>query len=254
MKRIISETRILQLVFLLCLLSFMDANAQVGINTTDPSAGSMLDIESTNKGVFITKVDIADLNTITPITGIGATAAELQAAEGLMVYNTNTTTGPGFFFWTGTQWSAIGVSGAADPPIDSVTLTSNVQISSASYSNVAGMSLSFVARKTDVLVTLSASGFAFTNSMSYVQLRVLNTTSGTTVGGTVTKMQSYDDVAGTISSWSASFSKLLSGLTIGNTYTLQIQGQVNGILGTPDAAIFASSNPNDHHMTLSVIQ
>jgi hypothetical protein len=70
--------------------------AQVGINTTNPAAGSMLDITSVDKGMLIPRVDIANLSTIDPITG-GST-------ESLLVYNTNITTGKGFYFWNGTIW------------------------------------------------------------------------------------------------------------------------------------------------------
>ncbi|MCT8338683.1 hypothetical protein MG296_01325 [Flavobacteriaceae bacterium TK19130] len=70
--------------------------AQVGINTTTPAPGSMLDVQSTDKGMLVPRVDIANLNTIAPITG-GST-------ESLLVYNTNTTTGKGFYYWDGTRW------------------------------------------------------------------------------------------------------------------------------------------------------
>jgi hypothetical protein len=73
--------------------------AQVGINTTTPQAGSMLDIDSPDKGLLVPRVDIADLSTITPITG-GAT-------ESLLVYNTNALTGKGFHYWSGAQWVAV---------------------------------------------------------------------------------------------------------------------------------------------------
>lgn len=149
------------------------------------------------------------------------------------------------------RWVLIGH--AQNPSTtDSVTLTGDNQISSATWANVPGMgTLTFTARKTAVIVMLSASGFAFTNSMAYVELRVRNGT--TSIGGTNTKMQSYDDVTGTITPWSCSFTKTLSGLTIGNTYTLSVQGRVDGILGTYNAGIFVASNPDSHHMTLSVI-
>ena len=75
------------------------SSAQVGINTTTPQPGAILDIESSDKGMLVPRVDIANLNTIAPITG-GAT-------ESLLVYNTNTTTGRGFHFWTGSQWFPI---------------------------------------------------------------------------------------------------------------------------------------------------
>ena len=44
---------------------------------------------------------------------------------------------------------------------------------------------------------LSGSGFAYTNSMAYVQFRVHSSAS---LGGTNTTMQTYDDVTGTLTS------------------------------------------------------
>lgn len=73
-------------------------------------------------------------------------------------------------------------------------------------------------------------------------------------GGTNTAMQSYDDTRGTITPWSCSFTRYITGLTVGNTYTLSVQAYVNGIWGTPNAAIFTTSNPNENHMSLNVIQ
>ena len=225
--------------------------AQVGINTITPAEGALLDVTSTDKGVMIPKVSIADLSTIDPVTGVTATVPGLAAVEGLLVYNTNGTTGPGYFYWTGTQWAEVGQS--IEPPIDSVSLVGDIQISSATWAAVPGITtLTFTARKTSAMVNLSASGFAFTNSMAYVELRILN--GGTSIGGTSTNMQSYDDVTGTTTSWSCSYSKVLTGLTIGTDYTLTVQGQVDGILGTFNAAIFENSFPDGHHMTLSVMQ
>ncbi|PKA83387.1 hypothetical protein ATE92_1539 [Ulvibacter sp. MAR_2010_11] len=82
--------------FFLC-INF--SNAQVGIGTTTPQPGSILDISTSNKGVLVPRVNIASLNTIAPITG-GAT-------EGLLVYNTNATTGAGFHYWNNTVWVPI---------------------------------------------------------------------------------------------------------------------------------------------------
>ncbi|RFN58757.1 hypothetical protein [Marixanthomonas ophiurae] len=82
--------------------------AQVGINTTDPKDGSLLDIDSNNKGVFIPRVNIANLNNIAPVTGIANNATARTAAEGLLVYNTNGSTGPGYFFWSGSEWLSVG--------------------------------------------------------------------------------------------------------------------------------------------------
>ena len=87
---------------LLTLLTFSSVLSQVGINTTTPSPGSVLDVESSDKGILVPRVNILDLTTIAPVTG-GAT-------ESLLVYNTSTSTGPGFFYWDGTEWIAIGTN------------------------------------------------------------------------------------------------------------------------------------------------
>ena len=89
-----TKSYILGVIFILFLTTI--SIAQIGINTTSPSADSMLDIISTDKGLLVPRVDIININTIAPITG-GST-------ESLLVYNTNLTTGKGFFYWNGSIW------------------------------------------------------------------------------------------------------------------------------------------------------
>ena len=86
-----------ELVILCCFLT-STLFSQVGINTVTPSAGSILDVESSEKGVLLPRLNITNLNTIAPVTG-GAT-------QSLLVYNTNATTGVGFHYWdvTGDKW------------------------------------------------------------------------------------------------------------------------------------------------------
>lgn len=93
-------------------LSFVNlnnnANAQnIGINATGaaPDAGAMLDISSTNKGLLIPRVSIANLNTIAPITG--------SATTSMLVYNTAATTGLGYYYWDGTRWVKLSTDGEA---------------------------------------------------------------------------------------------------------------------------------------------
>lgn len=88
-----------------CLLSLFSFNifAQVGIGNTDPAASSLLDIRDTNsntKGILIPRVDIVSLTSPAPVT---------SPATSLLVYNTNTTTGPGFYYWNATRW--VGIDG-----------------------------------------------------------------------------------------------------------------------------------------------
>ena len=84
-----------KLLFILLLLPLIH-QAQVGINTTTPDASSMLDINATDKGLLIPRVSIPNLNAASPITA---------PATSLLVYNTNTTTGTGFYYWDGTKWT-----------------------------------------------------------------------------------------------------------------------------------------------------
>ncbi|EAS19811.1 hypothetical protein BBFL7_02211 [Flavobacteria bacterium BBFL7] len=87
---------LLVLILLINSLAF----SQVGINTDAPAGDAALDIEGTDKGVLIPRIDITDLSTIAPVTG-GST-------ESLLVYNTNTSTGKGFYFWSGVEWVPVG--------------------------------------------------------------------------------------------------------------------------------------------------
>lgn len=86
-----------KLVILYCFLT-TTLFSQVGINTVTPSPGSILDVESSKKGVLLPRLNITNLNTIAPVTG-GAT-------QSLLVYNTNATTGVGFHYWDviGAKW------------------------------------------------------------------------------------------------------------------------------------------------------
>ncbi|MCB0456184.1 MAG: tail fiber domain-containing protein [Flavobacteriaceae bacterium] len=78
--------------------------SQVGIGTTSPDASSILDISSTDKGILIPKVALADV-TDTMLDGVNT------AATGLLIYNTNAATtggsGVGFYYFTGTVWERI---------------------------------------------------------------------------------------------------------------------------------------------------
>ncbi|MCO5269794.1 MAG: hypothetical protein M9897_12950 [Brumimicrobium sp.] len=112
--------------------------------------------------------------------------------------------------------------------------------------------VTFTATSSTALVMFTASGHGYTNSMSYVAFRLLN--NGANIGGTMEKIQNYDDWTGTITTWSCGFNKLLTGLTVGNSYTISVQGMVSGISGTYTAVVNPSSQPNEEHMTLTVLQ
>ena len=84
------------------LLSMSAAQAQtkIGDNSNTINPGSMLEVESTNRGVLITRVALTDRSTWT-LNGN-------QPVEGMVVYNTNATTGAnglqaGMVVWKGGQ-------------------------------------------------------------------------------------------------------------------------------------------------------
>ena len=97
-------TKVLQAGCLL-LMIFLTSNsliAQVGINTSSPANGAMLDISSSSKGFLMPRVELTGTNDTTTITP--------SATTGVMVYNTVTAgvipyqVTPGFYYWSGVQW------------------------------------------------------------------------------------------------------------------------------------------------------
>jgi len=89
--------------FLLATVPHLMAQVSIHDGTgTDPHSSAMLDVQATGKGVLVPRVDIANLATAAPVTA---------PAEGLLVYNTNATTGVGYYYWNGTLWTRIVVSG-----------------------------------------------------------------------------------------------------------------------------------------------
>ena len=80
-------------------LMISNSFGQVGIGTVSPAGGSQLDVTGSDKAVLIPRLDIDDLGSIDPVTG-GST-------ESLLAYNTNTTTGKGFYYWDGSKWVKI---------------------------------------------------------------------------------------------------------------------------------------------------
>jgi len=70
----------------------------VGVGTNNPDNSAELDVSANNKGVLIPRVNIANLSTAAPVA---------SPATSLLVYNTNTTTGVGFYMWDGSKWTKL---------------------------------------------------------------------------------------------------------------------------------------------------
>jgi hypothetical protein len=99
--------------------------SQIGINTNTPNASSILDVTATNKGLLIPRISIPNLTSSAPVT---------TPLTSLLVYNTNTTTGIGYYYWngslwiplaTGINWATTGNSGTT--PTNNFIGTTNAQ-------------------------------------------------------------------------------------------------------------------------------
>ena len=87
---------------LLLLLVIITLKAQVGIGITTANSSAQLDITSTNKGLLVPRMTMAQRNLI------------LTPATGLMIFQTDNT--QGFYYFNGSAWvSGFGTAGAMGP-------------------------------------------------------------------------------------------------------------------------------------------
>ncbi len=101
----------------LFLFSFASVQAQnVGINTHLPDASAQLDITATNKGLLVPRISIPNLNAAAPVAA---------PARSLLVFNINTTTGLGYYYWDGSQWIKLATDHDVDHDWYKTTTTTN---------------------------------------------------------------------------------------------------------------------------------
>ena len=91
----------------------INGNGQVKIsdlgNGISNYPSSLLELESTTKGLLIPRVAINDLNLPAPLS---------TPSEGMLVYNMNGGGGPnGFYYWTGSVWNLLGNSFVFPVPV-----------------------------------------------------------------------------------------------------------------------------------------
>ncbi len=94
------------ILFGILLFNFLNSEAQTAISTTGavPASGSMLDINSSNKGLLIPRVDLDDASTEAPVT---------SPATGLLIYNSGGDEPDGFYYWDG-KWIALTTDDAQE--------------------------------------------------------------------------------------------------------------------------------------------
>lgn len=92
------------ILFLLSHTCALFAQVGIGDNVTTFNPSEVLKIVSDNKGFIIPNINISNLSNPTPLNINASNNAE---NESLMLYNTNTTTGKGFYIWRPNGWSAL---------------------------------------------------------------------------------------------------------------------------------------------------
>ena len=112
---------LLSLLALCLIFSFAQAQNNVGVNTTTPHASAALDISSTTQGMLVPRMTQTQRNAIaTPATG-------------LMIFQTDNTAG--FYYYSGTAWSAVAGSVATQTTTATTVLRSFQTSQSAGYLN-----------------------------------------------------------------------------------------------------------------------
>lgn len=90
------------LLTLLTTLLLSTVYGQVGIGTTTPAPGAILDVYGEDKGLMIPRIHLTGTNDTTTITPFPSVS--------MLVFNTHDsgpgtyTVSPGFYYWNGTQW------------------------------------------------------------------------------------------------------------------------------------------------------
>lgn len=81
---------VLSASFVFAILATSNTFAQQGFGTNQPDRSAAVDIVSSKRGLLIPRISIADLDQAAPVH---------QPAHSLFVFNTNATTGQGFYYW-----------------------------------------------------------------------------------------------------------------------------------------------------------
>jgi hypothetical protein len=106
MKRIL-------IAFFIVLIA-LTGQAQMGVGTATPNASAQLDVSSTNKGFLAPRMTRAQRLAIP------------SPAAGLLVFQTDDQPNlpKGFYYYSGTAWTAIGAGGAGTPGADGKSILS----------------------------------------------------------------------------------------------------------------------------------
>lgn len=104
MKR--AFTSLTVLILLLLTSISLQAQVKIGQNPNVINKGSILEMEADSLGVLFPRVNIADT---------ANWSLKGDSVAGMFVYNTNTTTGEGFYYWDGGKWISVGEGSTSSP-------------------------------------------------------------------------------------------------------------------------------------------
>lgn len=155
--------------------AFCHAQIGIGSNVTTFDDSEVLKIVSANKGVLLPNVSIPNLNSAAPV---------VNPANSLMVFNTNASTGKGFYFWKDNKWnpsldtaniykylgivrseSAVSTGGVNDStPITGVSYTMGEAPSVHDFQLIPGLSKTISIYSPQNTVSVSGSGIVQVNS------------------------------------------------------------------------------------------
>jgi hypothetical protein len=93
------KSTFIMLMALLC-HEIIYAQQNVGIGTNTPNASSLLELNSSNKGLLVPRINLISETDVVTI---------VNPVISLLLYNTNNTLpeGEGYYFWNGTKWSKL---------------------------------------------------------------------------------------------------------------------------------------------------
>lgn len=114
------------IIFLFSINTSFFSSAQVGVGTTSPNASSILEINSTNKGVLLPSVNLTS-NTM----DLDANGSTTQPV-GLLVYNSGSTLTKGYYFWNGSEWRILSNDVGVSPQVSSINCA-NAELNPSKY-------------------------------------------------------------------------------------------------------------------------
>lgn len=152
------------------------------------------------------------------------------------------------------RWTIVSTSGNTKKGAASVSFVGEVEIdfdNFREYKDIPGMTVSFVAESTTAMVFLTTSGqLRRSNALDAdINLRVIDQNNNV-IGGTAISSKTNDSYLESLS-----FSKLMTNLIPGNTYSLRVQGKISrrGLIGNPRYVVKPFERETDH-LTLSIMQ